>query len=751
MIEPFHAKRVLAWLCFCFFVTASCLQAADEWRVADAVYRYKLDLVNNPTHPSAGYFVHLPVANLLRGVAPSTVVTTVEGKVIPSYVLWHNAESGFSMVFAAPDGRAKEVYVYVQTNRAPQLWDPASGLTPSAILCTQPYVDGFSAALALGGLGRVEPNVSTINHEGVRRAPFSIGGDLTGRPRPGAFYFLTYVEATEAGNYWVAPFISEGQCRILIDGAKLDPRERSKKWGGTGAVVNLTKGLHCVEVFQTASGTGPYADEKHQQGLMYLAWHPPSEKIRTKDSDARVINDSEMVRSGACAIIAVEAKNGAPVAMATATPGDCYWFENEEPVILYDLSAVTAGQPADTTYTWTFAKGSMVVGDKAQWLFPGFSENTVTLTAKNAAGTSTCVVPVFSFSTKKTSLDKAESRDAYRKVLSAMLKAYPRSPDPVADWSSAWWNNLMRTADGGADDPILIQLFTDHLDGLKRINPAQLFTLQDLLLDLTQRQKPSETLQWLRKFQAGAPTTTRKSELIEREGELQLFFFDDFKQAEQSFTWVASLSGELAERAKIRLGDLALRQGDLNKATSFYADVQKRARARRNATSFFTTDLARPPVQGAPSQTGASIFAKPATGSEKKRGPLQEVSFSENVRTLTDDNYLTEARQALLAWELEFPLSKISGDFILRESALYLKMGDWRRARPMLEAYCREIDASSFLPGAASMLIASVQAGGEAPSASLIETIEKVKGRLKYHPVAEELERFLSAAKPASR
>ena len=69
----------------------------------------------------------------------------------------------------------------------------------------------------------------------------------------------------------------------------------------------------------------------------------------------------------------------------------------------------------------------------------------------------------------------------------------------------------------------------------------------------------------------------------------------------------------------------------------------------------------------------------------------------------------------------------------------------------MLEAYCREIDASSFLPGAASMLIASVQAGGEAPSASLIETIEKVKGRLKYHPVAEELERFLSAAKPASR
>ncbi|MBC7851813.1 MAG: hypothetical protein IAF94_00110, partial [Pirellulaceae bacterium] len=55
------------------------------------------------------------------------------------------------------------------------------------------------------------------------------------------------------------------------------------------------------------------------------------------------------------------------------------------------------------------------------------------------------------------------------------------------------------------------------------------------------------------------------------------------RQAEKIFTALSVLPGEPGERAKIRLGDLALMGGDLNKATSFYADVQSRARTRRNA------------------------------------------------------------------------------------------------------------------------------------------------------------------------
>ena len=63
----------------------------------------------------------------------------------------------------------------------------------------------------------------------------------------------------------------------------------------------------------------------------------------------------------------------------------------------------------------------------------------------------------------------------------------------------------------------------------------------------------------------------------------------------------------------------------------------------------------------------------------------------------------------------------------------------------MLEAYCREIDASSFLPDAASMLIACVN-GAKLPPAAIREIIEKVKGRLKFHPVAGDLDKFLATA-----
>jgi len=758
MVGHYAAGRAAVWLGVFLLLAAIRVHAAGEWQVPDAPLRYKLDLDRKPTHPTAGYYVHLPDGGILRGTSPSTMVMTEDGKVLPSYILWHNAESGFSIVFADPGTAARAVYVYTQSGRQPQLWRPESGITPGSILCTLPGRDSLPAAQALGKLGRVDPAVHSSNQAGIPTAPFTIGGDETGRPRPGSFYLLSYVDAPTAGSYWFAPFIREGgQCEIHIDGTKINPKERSKVWGGTGASVELTQGLHRIEVFQTASGTGPYSSDQNAGGLMYLTWRPPNEEL--KQVESRVFKTAEIARSGSCNLTAVQAKDATPVAAAMAKPGLCYWFENEEPLLIYDLSALSTGQPAGTTYTWTFPDGSVIEGAKVQWLFPGLRENKLKLTVKSGPSISTCAVSFFGFGTQPTSLENPAHREAFRKVLATMLKAYPRSPDPVNEWSPAWWNNLLRTVEGGEGYSLLLQLFTDHLDAArKKLAPGQLFTLQDLFLDLTQRQNPRETLQWLQKFQPDATAVSRQSELKLREGELLMYYLGDRKLAEKIFTALAVLPGEPGERAKIRLGDLALIEGDLNKATSFYADVQTRARTRRNAAP--TGGLvANQLLQGGPARPAApdwrssplALQSTPKTGAspDLKRGALQEVSLSENVRTLTDGDFLLEARQAVLTWEIEFPLSKISGDYILRESALYIKMEDWKRAQPMLEAYCREIDASSYLPDAASMLIACVKSTKQ-PPASIRDLIEKVKGRLKYHPVAAELDRFLATAPKAS-
>ncbi|MEO6787537.1 MAG: hypothetical protein ABI318_15510, partial [Chthoniobacteraceae bacterium] len=402
-------RCAVAAAAFIALLAAPCADAAGEWQVADAGLRYKLDLIGKPTTPSAGYFARLPDGGILHGITPSTVVMTDDGKVIPSFLLWHNAESGFSMVFGDA-GDAKSVNVYVSAARQAQYWRPNTGITPSAILCANPGKDTMNAAKALASFGRVDPAVHAINKAGIPRAPLSIGGDDTGRPKPAGFYLLSYVDAALAGKYWIAPFIRNGAAEVLIDGTKLTTKEESKKWGGDGAFVELQKGLHRVEIFQTAPGTGPYDYTPQKGGLSFLTWRGPKETLNGVES--RVIDNKEIVRSGACRLTGIEAKDGSPVACAQTHPGLVYWFENEEPLIIYSLQAVAGGNPADTTYTWTFPDGGTVEGGSVQWLLPGFRESRVKLTARSGKFISQCIVPIFGFGTEATSLNNAKHREA---------------------------------------------------------------------------------------------------------------------------------------------------------------------------------------------------------------------------------------------------------------------------------------------------------------------------------------------------
>lgn len=732
-------KRLGANVALAFAAMLCAARAADAWHVPEAALRYKVGLTKKPTHTSAGYYVHLPDGGILRGVTPAPVVMTEDGKPLTSGVLWMNAESGFSLVFADPGAGAKSVFVYIRTDQQPQFWKPASGLTPSAILCAAPGKDSIAASQALAKLGRVDPLVHSRNKAGIPRAPLSIGGDDTGRLKPAAFYMLAHVEVTEPGKYWIAPQKRAGDCEVSVDGTKLVTKAKSSAWGGEGASLDLKRGLHRIEIFQTAPGNGPYATTMNQGGLMFLSWRTPKDVF--KEVEARVLRESEIVRSGSCALQSVDARDGAPVASASVIPGLIYWFDNEEPLIIFKLQAI-ASAASDVTYTWTFPEGGTLDGTNVGWLFPGFRDSRVKLVAKNAKGTSQATVPLFGFSTEPTSLDKAADRAAFRSVLSKMLAAYPTKPDPVAGWSSAYWNNLLRTVEGGEGYDVLRQLFTDRAETMrKQLNPAQLAALEDMLLDIAQRDNPGDAAKWLEKFLAATTDNDRRNDIRLRNAELLLFWLGDRKTAEQYLTSLAAVAGPIGDRAKVRLGDLAFISGDLNKATSIYADLQNRARAQRNTDlgGLVTNQL----VAGGPQKAATPSPNAPKPVAAVKTGPLQEVALSENVRQLTEDGYLLEARQALAAWEREFPLSKISGDFILRESALYMKSRDWKRARPMLEAYCREIDASSFLPDIASMLITCVKQANE-PRDSIREIIEKVKARLKYHPVASELDAFLA-------
>ena len=721
------------------------VQAAGEWQVADSQLRYKLDLLRKPSHASSGYLAFLPDGGVLRGNKPATTVVTEDGKVLASYVLWQNTENGFALVFAAPEGEAKSVSVYIHTGAAARVWNPRTGLTPGPILCVSPGRDTLVAAQAMAGLGRVEGSVHWLENPGHPFSPFSISGDLSGRPKPAAFYQLSHVDAPVAGEYWMAPLFHTGQGELRVDGVKVEVKEKSKKWAGVGASIKLAKGLHRVEVLQTAPGSGPYSS-----AMMYLTWRTPKEQLKNeKNDEARILKSSEIARSGSCNLAAVESREGAPQAAARITPGLPYWFGDEEPLVLMEFKALSAVQSPDTKVSWTFPEGATIEGERVKWLVPGFREGRVRMTVKSGKSVSSAMVPYFGFSTERASLERAEHRQAFRETLGEMLSVFPKGSETVATWSDAWWNNIFRTVEGGEGEKLLGHLFGEQFDSVKkRLAPSQMTILEDVFLDATVRGHPEENLSWLKRFFSGTSDAGRQNDLRFREGELFMYYLNDRKRAEILFTTLSSTRGEISERAKIRLGDIALLGGDLNKATSFYADVQNRARMARNTSAPPTGALVTKQLLSGGSASAST--GAPSAPSSLKGGALQEVSLAENVRTLTESGFLLEALRALEAWETEFPLSKISGDFILREASIYMKMKDWKHARPMLEAYCREIDASSYLPEAVSTLILCIQSS-KADPAAVREIVEKVRDRLKFHPVAAQLDKFLSSAGPSPK
>ena len=716
-----------------FLLTTLTVQAAD-WQVAEAPVRFSLRLVDSPTHSEAGYLVRIPDGGLLSSPFPRTQVVTPTGKSVESYVLWHGPETGLWIVFADPGRKAKRVDVYVSPSRRLETWTPSTGLRPSPLLVADPTRNNLSDAKRLAELGKIDPRVHVTPMAGIRRAPLSVGGDQSGRPRPTSFYLHAYVATIDPGRTWISPFFQEGENEVLINGETLKAKKRTDKWGGTGQWFDLEKGLHRIEMFTASKERGSYGEGKFR-GHTYLTWKTPNmsaDELGGRQSpdqpdpgtprwETRIIEDKEIVRSGQCEIESVTARDGGPIAAFSIRPGPNFWFEGEDPLAVYTFEAMREGNPDDTEYVWSFEQGARTRGPSTTWLVPGGREHRVALTAMSAKGKSTCAVPFFGYSTVATSLDNHHHRRAFRLAMQTVLEAYPVQPDPCANWGDAYWKNLLRTAEYGKGYPLLRNLFGQRMTtAAKKLSPEDRRLLEDIFLDVAPRIDPAQALNVIAAFYQAAPDGARRAELEIREAEVFLIYLDQSQKAGELLARIARQRSEQAELAKIRLGDLYFQRGELNKATRLYADVQQRVRHERNA-------------KPRPGERGVESW---------KVGAVKDAAHSANVARLIEESEFLAARQALDSWERNFPLSKISEDFVLQEARLYMALTDWKRARWLLEPYCRQVDASSFLPDSAKALLRCMK-GMKEPAETLSETAVMLKKRLEFHPVAQDLEAYI--------
>jgi len=713
---------------------------SGEWAVKKAPVRFLIGLTGAPSHASAGYFITIPDGGILPGPAPVTQVFDEEGNALKSGILWYNHATGAGLVFESP-AKGKQVTLYVTGAEKAGLWTPESGLTPSAILCARPGAASRDEALHLNDLGLVAAQVQYRNQGkiagnwGGEAITLAMTDNSFGRSGSSALYMLAYVDVSDPGSTWVAPISRAGQMEVAIDGQLVHTFKLNEKRGGVGSHVALTAGLHRVELYG-------YNTTRGDVGPMMLTWRtpktPPGELGGKRSGDlrysgtpmfeSRQVKPGEVVESGRGEIREIQSRDGGPVAWFTVDCVNTFWFGGEDPLLQYTLRAGTKGNPAATRYTWRFGSmsGAEVAGDRATWLFTGNADQWVTLAAEAEGKRSEATAPFLAVANAPSSVNNPATRAAFRQTSLGMLMAYPEKADPVAQWGSAMWNNFFRVLDIQAGDPLLDYIVTNRWEAFTRkLDTDRKALLEDLFLFSRATRDPASALEWAARFSQAAPNPGRAAELQLKRAEILMYYLGDLKAAREGITPLLSVDGEIGEWARIRMGDLEFLSRRLNEATQYFGDVQGRSRHGTGAETsrkprlkewsgpVKLTEFAR---QKAPRKAGSTAKedpGSPADVADWKLGAIRDVAMSETVATLIDQGLYLEAMRSLREWERVSPLSKITGDFLLREGKLYLALKDFKRARVLLGAYCDQVDTSNFLPEALRMVAACMRGMNE--------------------------------------
>jgi len=744
-----------------------------EWHVPDATLRYKVELSEHPSHREAGYFLHLPDGGALPAPIPVTTVVTESGKPLKSFALWHNVLSGLGIVFEAPS-REETVLVYVGRGSRFNTWKPGSGIYPSGLMCMR-QKGAIQAAAAMRALGSVGPDVHFQSYSGHPMAPISIpsGGDLTGRPLPIAYYLLTHLNITDPGRVWLGLHVMNGACEVLVDGKPLTPQRKSKKFGGVGQAFQLKKGLHRVEVMQTVVSEPkvPPGMRRNQQGSsMFLTIRTPNttdaelganvpvpgskgpdkKPAGFAQMDTRTMHHDEGVYSGRAKVVSVAGKQDTPVAAPVAEPLYVFWLPGQaKPIVLCKLTAMSDENPEGTQYTWQFdKKGTSATGATVYWLFEGRQEQSVMLTATLDKKRSVSQCGFYSYCMTETSLDDEKVRDALRQASLTMFTAVNKTIDPMKEFGDDYWRILTQCIAIGEGVELADHLLSERWNLAKtKLGPGPFNLLKEIRLDEARLKGPKEALALIKEMSSRTSAIGEKGQLTLAEAEIRMFYFGESNTVAKLLVPLTRQQGDVGEMAKIRLGDLVFIHGDLNRATERYADVQNRVRLARNRAgssgggSTFGSGLARSSAELKAQREARRTLSAPSTRRDEPRvdnwklTAFLGVSASETARSLIDQEYWQEARGALQAWEREFPLDKLSSDYVLQEARYYMKRGDAGRVRKMLGAYCSNLDNTSYMADTAWLLLACMAELKE-PRKEIFDFAREMEKRFEFHPAA---------------
>ncbi len=711
--------------------------AADDWAVDSAVLRWNLRVSQEPSEPGAGVVAILPDGGILPRPFPDPVVLS-GGRELKSEILWFDPNQGLGIVFEPPAGDS--VTVYLKPASALRTSGSKSAFTPSLLLFTKntPSAALEAAQQVPKGIPGVEFRMGLVPFIGQRM-------NLYGTDDNYISYYTGWMRQDKAARLYFCTISDEGS-ELRIDGRSvaswpgLHKREGGIR-GEYGGWLEVTPGLHQIEYFHF---------EKTGEQEAHALW---TATPITKDHKPSTIPATAFVRSGLARPTGVAARDGRPVAAFSTECRSYFWF-NEKPVNLFRIEPLfDTGLPADTAFSWTIAGQGPVTNREVSWLVEGSDPISITLSLSSKAGGSRATRMAMIWSTQpgagvKTtptgaSVDHEGQRRLYRDALLGMCRTVPADRDPTSPWSPDLWTTLLNVVEPYKGGAILIELFERSRKKIVLLKSDDREYLEDLFFETIRYVKPDETIKWVERFEQESKERERKFYWKLAKVDFYLNTATNVADArrEVNLLRASAVSSPENQVVLIRQGDLERMAGNFPEALNFYSMAQDRYQAMAKVGSGKAVagvaapgGMARNKVQlaaqrrqlSSPSSGSSSRSVAPPPSAKWKTFAVHEASFLVTARDLIRDGFLFEARDVLNEWEVQFPLSKMKGDYSLAEAEFYVAAGIYPRALRILKLARQGTDISSFLPATYALELDCLRKmGNDAEAKVLAKTVAK--------------------------
>lgn len=621
----------------CYFLVAMVAGAAGvahaqdraAWGVKDAPYRVAVHADAPPDIPEAGWQIRLPDFAAGRGDLRDVVLIDAQGKTIGLDPIWCGA--GRAMLLLAESMPAADapahLYFGGKAARTGKAWAARRSLMletrrmPAGcrIGTRADWLEAWNKSRAIDGVGFVP----TIFH----------GDNPYGDPDHFLSRYTGLLKSPDGGErkfYTLSNDVSyvtvDG--RVLLQWQKNEPPPLAPDKVPL-ARVNLPAGFAPVD-YGHAAVEAP--------GAMVLGWDRGG-KLDTVPADA-------WVHPGRVAVGAIESADGAPVPIAEVTVDQYLGFADHW---YFSVRAGIPNPPEPWKVEWVWPDGRIDSGAECRRLRMTAEPVPMIVRLRDGPriieGKRLLVIPraieaasinndrqLAGFLDLLAKEDPTALPEVPRKAGYLLARAFLPSRD-AARWAEEW----LKLAK--PQDPLWPQAMTGVIRESARNNPrAALARLMAM--------PPAERA-----------ALGREAGMLELD--ITIFLIDDPSAVAIAGRMAAGGDPQLAQWAKIRLGDYHLLHGKVEDAARCFADA---------------------------SATDPATLAK---------APVIDRSHALAIAALVDGKFRDEARAKLAAWERLRPAALIEGDLLLWRARVHILDGDGKRALQDLETSLRVRPGSS--------------------------------------------------------